>query len=461
MTSSVAHLEGGDKCHDELRKKCGKQIDDLKNEIQHTSIIGTIKGAVDVVECIVNNAEDLWNHCKPSEKSEVAAVTCQAVADATCPEDLTAKIPFAAKLSCLGQHGAEMGWDCTTQSIYAEIVKLEESDNQECHIELRKKCGKQIDQLKKEIEQNLLVGIFKSAVDVVDCVAINAEDLWKHCNPLKDTQVDELVLTTTDDYESNAEVILKHQETPSSNNDDSVVAAGAPTPPTRKPTRKPTKKPTRKPTHKPTHKPTVKPTRKPTRKPSSSIESIVPTTKNHMMEETENSIAALASPGSVTLNMDLCMEAAQEFCGREVVEFNDSPFDENLMIALDGCVRAHATEIQAKCAVQKERKSMWSRMMGPPPPHAPCRHPEDELSNLPVCEPEHHCAFTRFRPHGVVIAAIIFLAALVSASCCCFVKGVSQRRYLHVAQEEVPADGEPILNTKVGYQPIGQQQNMV
>jgi hypothetical protein len=166
----------------------------------------------------------------------------------------------------------------------------------------------------------------------------------------------------------------------------------------------------------------------------------------------------MMNPASMTLNMDLCMEAAQEFCGQEMSEFNESPFDEMMLNSLDSCVRAYAKEIEAKCSVVKQEVSSWF-FMQPPDFHPQCRHPEDPESELPLCDSKHHC-MGRPRPHALIIVAIVLLAAAFSAGVCCFIPSFARRRYTHVANEEMPAEGEPIVGQKFGYAPLGQQSQV-
>jgi len=414
-----AMVEGkGNKCKDELRSKCGKQIDALKKAIEHTSVIGTVKGAVDVVECIVNNAEDLWNHCKPgksaaAEEVSPAIVTvidessCESRALELCPATQNKVLGLGFTLGCLVDKASVLGSECAHERIVVAMDELENSSDKPCHDELRKKCGKQIDNLKKEIQETSVLGTLKAAVDVVQCVAQNAEDLWNKCKPFEGEALA-------------AQAVLDEEEVEDAHLASISFVAGAPTPPTRKPTHKPTHKPTKRPTPKPTVRPTSKPTKsvspttsKPTAKPTPRkiAEQLMlfhaPANNHHqpekeerpemmmntrggmhhshqpeyfkkMVVEEEEEVAIMPAelppmmnnnivPSVEIVDMDECVRSARRFCAAEVFEFNASPFDSKVLEALNACIDRNAAIIVADCTIAP-RPDM-DIFDGPRPPH--------------------------------------------------------------------------------------------
>lgn len=445
------------KCHDELRSKCGKQIDELKKAIQETSIIGTLKGAVDVVECVVSHAEDLWEKCKPFEEENSPSSTesdCQEKAAKACSSSRNKVTGLGYTLGCLAEQSFLLGDTCMIEQMLQAIDEAENSSDQPCHDELRKKCGKQIDELKKELEHTSVIGIIKGAVDVASCIAENAEDLWKKCNPFED--------------ENNL-----IDETANMQGEDSLnIVGGAPTPPTKKPTPKPTKRPTKKPTKAPTKKPTSKPTGRPSPKPTTKmvaefLTNVSPSSEdeqgeehedmmmeNHnsavnMMEEVEedsDEIGHRHRPGcrhghhhrvpetepmpvefsqqtevtTVEYDMDACIQSARRFCTAEIAAFNETPFDPSLLQALNDCIEANSRAIEADCVVSASRVTSYFPdfitkphvfHMDEEEEQGPCKFP-GQPGDLPICKPpKHRCHRHHHAFIAIVGAFVLFVVA--------------------------------------------------
>jgi len=53
---------------------------------------------------------------------------------------------------------------------------------------------------------------------------------------------------------------------------------------------------------------------------------------------------------------------------------------------------------------------------------------------------------------------IVLVASVFSTVLCCRIKGIAHRRFVHRV-EAANGDGEPILSTKFGYQPLDQPVN--
>jgi hypothetical protein len=442
------------KCHDEVRSKCGKQIDQLKRAVQQTSIIGTVKGAVDVVECLVNHAEDLWEKCKPFEEGKSAEtepvvalpineMDCSARAGELCPATDNKVLGLGFTLGCLAEQAPVLGMDCVKSEMIIALDSMENSDDKACHDELRKKCGKQIDQLKKEVQQTAIIGIIKGAVDVASCIAENAEDLWKKCSPFEGDDVFNI---------------------------DTLVA-GAPTPPTRKPTHKPTKKPTHKPTKKPTTSTsTTKPT---THKIQEAVaeHAMQYEDAEFFMEQQEEGVVEepivfdgqdeVAQVTSVEYDMNACVRSARRHCMMQVEQFNQSPFDQILLQNLNDCIETNAAAIEAECVVSASRFVNFFPTFERSSMHELCRHPEDMTSNLPVCEPNHKC----HRHHKKIFLGIVtgFFMVFVVAKCYRRKQQCKNCPYHHrqqpiptvVAQQQNPGGYVPLKSDNVAAVPVG------
>jgi len=50
-------------CKDEVRAKCGNQIDKLKEKLEESDFMGIFEAASEVSACIVEHGTDLWNKC--------------------------------------------------------------------------------------------------------------------------------------------------------------------------------------------------------------------------------------------------------------------------------------------------------------------------------------------------------------------------------------------------------------
>lgn len=169
--------EGDSKCKDEFHKKCGKEVDALKKAIENTSVMGIIKGSVDVASCIVNNLDDLFNHCIP--KNEVV------VNNKLRSENVVVQ----AK---------------NTIASYEQLNMLNNNrffvvgSDSNCKKQWEKDCGKQVEKLKKAVEDTSIVGIIAGAADVVECAIKNLEDIYNHCksgnNNNKEEEKEDVIL---------------------------------------------------------------------------------------------------------------------------------------------------------------------------------------------------------------------------------------------------------------------------
>jgi len=107
---------GEEDCKQEFDKKCQKQVDALKKAVEDTSVIGIIKASVDLVQCVSENMDDLWQHCKPWEKPTIG--------------------------------------ETKKADMFVSIVKMNTKfrgvlEDSECKSEFDKKCGQTVDDLKK------------------------------------------------------------------------------------------------------------------------------------------------------------------------------------------------------------------------------------------------------------------------------------------------------------------------
>jgi hypothetical protein len=71
---ALESLDAKRPCHDQLRKSCGAKFDKLENAIKDTSVIGILESAIEVVDCVLQHAEDIWAKCKPIEEGERAVL---------------------------------------------------------------------------------------------------------------------------------------------------------------------------------------------------------------------------------------------------------------------------------------------------------------------------------------------------------------------------------------------------
>jgi len=267
-------------------------------------------------------------------------------------------------------------------------VTLEQADTSDdkCHDELRNKCGKQIDELKKNIEKTSIIGILKGAVDVVQCLAENAEDLWKKCT--SSSQADEVAtfeLSLIDDFQ--------------------------------KVTHKPSHRGAQSSSHKPTRKPTPKHILEVVVQENALIESAeldsMPFIEDSMPNAPEvSSISLLQGEvfSSVEYDMDACVRSARVHCSSEVQSFNESPFDRNLLQRLNDCIERNARIIEAECSVSKSTFVSFLPSFDYAF-HEPCRHQDEPISNLPLCAESHKCR------HGkamkIVLAVLLTLVSVI------------------------------------------------
>jgi hypothetical protein len=408
-------------CHDEVHDKCGKQIDEFKKAVQDTSVIGTLKGAVDVVECLIGHAEDLWKKCKPFEEDvivvraeafeEEAPSECMTKAQALCPSAQNQVLGLGFTLGCLSQNVDSLGEECVKQRMAVALTGMESSTDEGCKDELDKKCGKQIEELKKELEETSIVGIVKSAVDVVQCVAQNAQDLWQKCNPFEEPS-------------EPADTQVKVMEQATSN----------------KPTKKPSKKPTAKATGKPTRVITGKPTQK------HIMDSFVESSS--FQEPQMYFEAQVTEVSSVEYDMEACVRSARSHCAYEVDMFNQNPSDKFMLNNLNQCIELNAALIEAECIVSSYR--FYSFLPNFDYVNSePCRHPEDDTSDLPVCEEHHSCnRAQRKAAKGIAASALFVISFLMFAK--------AAKLCLNREQDKNCSDicSENASGAKNGYEPL-------
>jgi len=165
-------------CKDEIRLHCSKQIDALKKAVQDTSIVGIIKGAVETAECLAENVKAIAEKCNPFKTK-----ACDARIEAFCPmllEPFESPDALLDASSCLSDKQAILGDECVARASQP-IVAFIDSSSSKCHDQLRKDCGKELDALKKEVQDTSVIGTIKSVVDVVACISHHAEDLINNC----------------------------------------------------------------------------------------------------------------------------------------------------------------------------------------------------------------------------------------------------------------------------------------
>jgi uncharacterized membrane-anchored protein YjiN (DUF445 family) len=478
-------LSSDKNCQDEMRKKCGKQIDELKKSIQNFDITGILKGASRMAECVVDNADDLWEKCKPFATEEKPALNladpildCSSKVAALCPPTEHKIMGLGFTLGCLAEQSGILGEECVKREMIAALDAMDNTDDKSCHDELRKKCGKQIDELKKQIQHTSVIGIVKGAVDVVQCVAQNAEDLWKKCNPFE---------------EEGAEAAQEHLDAVDVAESDEITldihfAGGAPTPPTRRPTHKPTHKKTNSPTKK-TKSPTKKPTHVPSAKPTNPGATDKPTVhkiKDALMGENNMDVveqefddeeddveteewinvehveivAATSESTTIEYDMNACVRSARAYCARQVEAFNESPFDVSLMQNLNDCIERNAAAIEAECVVAKTSFISYFPSFENPMTmmknthHAPCRHPDDVTSNLPVCDPHHKCGRRHAHMFVGVLVGLLFFFTLGKVGRKMCARPRNADAVPHIAQ---PAGGAyvPLKSDDAAAVPIG------
>jgi len=183
-------VEHSDKpCKDAIHSHCGKAIDELNKAIQDTSIMRILKGAVDVAQCITSNAEDIAKKCNPIhqvvEEEEENDNTCGLRVEAFCPvldDNMDNIDTLSQAVDCVVDKRSVLGDECVVRALQPVLDAFEATQSDSpCHSELRKDCGKQIDAFKKAMQDTEVIDSIKGAVDVVSCVAHNAEDLVNHC----------------------------------------------------------------------------------------------------------------------------------------------------------------------------------------------------------------------------------------------------------------------------------------
>ena len=126
------------KCEDQLKKDCGKIIDDLKKNIQETNVLPTIKNSVDLAECVVSHLGDLTDSCKLNEDAS------------TLMSSLNLEQP----------------------KIYFSVEKHNiDIDIKECIDLVNEKCSNEINQCKEDIEDFNLFKLAQDTPKLAQCVA--------------------------------------------------------------------------------------------------------------------------------------------------------------------------------------------------------------------------------------------------------------------------------------------------
>ena len=151
------------------------------------------------------------------------------------------------------------------------------------------------------------------------------------------------------------------------------------------------------------------------------------------------------------LDMDPCVRSARRICAAEVTEFNASPFDNSLFEKMNECIERNAAAIEADCIVSVQQEVGFFSFFDEG--HPPCRHPDDVLSNLPVCSQRHRC-FRGRKLHiiagifGFVVAffAMIFLSRRLFSK---YSKAKAAKQVSNENTEAATPEYHPLVESKV------------
>jgi len=140
-------------CTKEFDDKCGDRMEAVKDAVMDMDVPRLLRSAMGLVECLGENADDLWKHCRPMSSKRIV-------------------LPSPAK------------WSVEKESV-GPLASATLGDHNKCHEEWREECGKQADKLRTAVQNADIAGVVMAAMEVVQCAHENIGDLRRDCLPFE------------------------------------------------------------------------------------------------------------------------------------------------------------------------------------------------------------------------------------------------------------------------------------